>query len=111
MNEIYIEVIRNLKFFGVSMAEKGFEGTAAISAESILQFGTIAVQKGLDATMQTAKSLAGLINSSEYHVSLMIKEYESELIKEGREEEIAAFQKIMKGCEQELEKLRVEVSK
>ena len=104
VNEIYIEVIRALKIFGVSMAEKGFEGAAAIAAESMLQFGTIAVQKGLDVTMQTAKSLAELINSSEY-VSRTIEEYESEL----REEEIAAFQKIMKRCEQELEKLRAEV--
>ena len=106
VNEIYIEVIRALKIFGVSMAEKGFEGAAAIAAESMLQFGTIAVQKGLDVTMQTAKSLAELINSSEY-VSRTIEEYESEL----GEEEIAAFQKIMKRCGQELEKLRAEVSK
>jgi hypothetical protein len=111
MNEIHIEVSRNLKIFGVSMAEKGFEGTAAISAESILQFGTIAVQKGIDASIQTAKPLAELINSSEYYVSLMMEEYELELIKEGDEEEIAAFQKLMKKCGQELEKLRAEVSK
>ena len=104
-----IEVSRNLKIFGVLMEEKGIEGTAAIAAESVLQFGTIAVQKGIDAPMQTAKSLAELTISSEYYVSLMIEEYESELMKEGREEEIAAFQKIMKRCEQELEKLRAEV--
>ncbi len=106
VNEIYIEVIRALKIFGVSMAEKGFEGAAVIAAESMLQFGTIAVQNGLDVTMQTAKSLAELSNSSEY-ASRTIEEYKPEL----REEELAAFQKIMKRCGQELEKLRAEVSK
>ena len=111
MNEIHIEVSRNLKIFGVLMEEKGIEGTAAIAADSILKYETIAVQKGIDASIQTAKPLAELINSSEYQVLLMIEEYESELIKEGDEEEIAAFQKIMKRCRQELEKLRSEVSK
>jgi hypothetical protein len=107
VNEIYIEVIRNLKIFGVSMAEKGFENTAAIAAESILQFGTIAVQAGLDVTMQTAKSLAELTISSEHYVSRRIKEYKSEL----REDEKASFHKIEVECGQELEKLRAEVRK